>query len=344
MSLIAPRLLSKGFNSFIDRLSVFLAIGLLSAGLSLSPAQAQENAQPASQACVSPAILRQLSRDGELLRVSAAAFASPRASGGTREQGIAAPASPSPDFLRALQEARVRFEKSARKEDPRAQVNLAVLALAGWGAPPNPGAALYWLTEAVHQNFTLAYFDLGVLYLNGCGVRRDYAEAFRFFRQAADASDPLSQLNLGYLYDQGLGVARNPAEAALWYRRAAEAGVPQAQFNLADLYLRGEDVSRDEAQAFSWFQKAGLQGHTAAQLMLGSMYAAGRGVAQDLSLAYMWFSVALLQGDSRAAAELAFLERQLPAPQIAAVKSRAQSLARAFASQPSSSSEVAKLH
>jgi TPR repeat protein len=300
-------------------------LSLLAAAILSTPASAQTEA--AGDACVSTAMVRLLAREGNSVRVSPSTqLVSQKAGSHENEKGIALVQVQ--DTLGILQEAHHWFEKGARKGYAPAQVNLAVLSLAGWGVPPNAGTALYWLREAARQGYALAYFDLGILYMNGCGVPRDYHEAFSRFEQGAKAGDSAAQMNLGYLYDQGLGVAEDRAQAVVWYRKAAESGVAQAQYNLADLYVRGEGVPRDESLAFAWFQKAAQQGHTGARTMLGFMYTEGRGTEKNLQTAFEWLSAAALQGDTRGTATLQALEHQLTPEQLAQSKMRARLLAQ----------------
>jgi TPR repeat protein len=304
-----------------------VTVALLAAAIMPSPASAQTEASLTRDACVSTAMVRLLAREGNAVRVSPSTeLASQKAGSHENEKGIAL--AQAQDTVPTLQEAHHWFQKAARKGYAPAQVNLAVLSLAGWGTPPNPGTALYWLREAARQGYALAYFDLGILYMNGCGVHRDYHEAFGQFEQGANAGDSAAQMNLGYLYDQGFGVARDRAQAAVWYRRAAESGVAEAQYNLADLYVRGEGVPRDESTAFAWFQKAAQQGHTGARIMVGSMYAEGRGTEKNLQSACEWLSAATLRGDTRGSATLEALEPQLTPEQLAQSKMRARLLAQ----------------
>jgi TPR repeat protein len=224
-----------------------------------------------------------------------------------------------------LPDTRKALEHAAQRGDTQSQVNLAVASLAGWGAPPNAGAALYWFHAAADRGYPLASYDLGILYMNGCGVRQDYKEAFHFFEKGARGGDAAAQVNLGYLYDQGLGVARDRAAAMFWYRKAAETGVAVAQYNLADLYLRGDGVAQDDVRAFRWFQQAAMQGYARARVMLGSMYATGRGTRKDLAEAYMWLIASGMQTDLQCAAVLRLIEPQLSSAQITDAKRRATS-------------------
>jgi TPR repeat protein len=313
-------------SCFTRRILYFASCALFLLAVLLPPSHAQQNPAPVVSSCVSAAMIRQMVRGGNSIRVSPSVERSHDVGAAENEKGIAF--AQTPESVRTLDQAHRWFEKAARKGYAPAQVNLAVLSLAGWGTTPNAGTALYWLREAARQQYPLAYFDLGVLYLEGCGVPRDHAEAFRYFEQGADAGDAPAEMNLGYLYDQGRGVAQDRSQAAAWYRKAAENGVAQAQYNLADLYVRGEGVPRDEATAFAWFQKAAVQGHTGARVMLGTMYAEGRGTGKNLQAAYEWISAAVLQGDARGAETLAIVERDLTPEQLAKSKARAQLLAQ----------------
>jgi uncharacterized protein len=307
--------------------SAMVALALLAASILPTLASAETDASVAGDACVSTAMLGLLRREGNSVRVNhSTELVSPKAGSRENEKGIAY--AQAEDTLLALQEAHHWFEKGARKGYAPAQVNLAVLSLAGWGTPRNAGTALYWLREAARQGYALAYFDLGILYMKGCGVHQDYHEAFSQFAQGANAGDSAAQTNLGYLYDQGLGVAEDLAQAAAWYRKAAESGVAEAQYNLADLYVRGQGVPADPSTALAWFEKAARQGHTGARVMLGLMYAEGRGTEKNPQSAYEWLSAATLQGDTRGTATLEALEHQLSPEQLAQSRMRARLLAQ----------------
>jgi TPR repeat protein len=308
-----------------EALSV-VSLSLLAAAILAIPASAQTEASVAGDACVSSAMVGLLRREtANSVRVIRSTDSEKP---GSRENEKGITLAQAQDAHSALQEAHRWFETGARKGYAPAQVNLAVLSLAGWGAPPSAGTAIYWLREAAGQGYALAYFDLGVLYMNGCGVHRDHHEAFTQFEQGAKAGDSAAQTNLGYLYDQGLGVAEDRAQAAVWYRKAAESGVAEAQYNLADLYVRGEGVPRDQSTAFGWFQKAARQGHTGARIMLGFMYTEGLGAEKDLQSAFEWLSAATLQGDTRGTATLQALEHELTPQQLDQSKMRAQLLAQ----------------
>ena len=227
---------------------------------------------------------------------------------------------------RTLRDARKYFEKSARRGNGAAQVNLAMLYVHGWGVAQNYGTALYWLKSAADREDSRAYANLGILYLKGWGVRQDYGEALGYFHRAADRGNTPALIDLGYMNDSGLGTPVDHAAAAEWYRKAAERGDALGQNNLADLYLRGEGVPQNDALAFAWFQKAAEQGNTGARIKLGFLYANGRASSKDAEAAYAWIMAASLAGDHRGEGYLAALEAQLTSGQLARARQRAQEL------------------
>ena len=228
-----------------------------------------------------------------------------------------------------IREARLWFEKAARRGYAPAQVNLAVIYINGWGTSQNYGVALNWLNAAAKQGHARAYANLGILYMNGWGVRRDYAEAFRYLELAAAAGDSGAQANLGYLYDGGLGVVKDYNAAADWYRRSAEQGNALGQNNLADLYLRGLGVPQSYGDAFFWFQKSAEQGYIAAQIKLGFLLMHGLGTAKDPATAYSWILAASKAGDHRGDEYLPTLKAQLDQKQLAEANTKSQSQAAA---------------
>jgi TPR repeat protein len=309
----------------VARGCVFAGLALISL-LGAAWATAQERPGDATaSSCISPEMARQIVQEGGGVRVDA-----PRngANQAARENAVGVRAVQGPETAQTMREARKQFVKAARRGYAPAQVNLAVLSLAGWGAPPNAGETLYRLHAAAQQGYPAAIFDLGIMYLEGCGVRRDYVEAFRYFEKGAQGGDPAAEMNLGYLYDYGLGVEQNRSAAAKWYRQAADQGEPRAQFNLGDLYLRGDGVPHDESAAFAWFQKAAVVGYAEARVMLGSMYAAGRGTPADPAAAYIWLAAAAIDGDVRVDAKLEALRALMTPEQIEEATVRVRSIAR----------------
>jgi TPR repeat protein len=305
--------------------SIFFGVLTLISQLSPQSIRGQEQqADNAPTSCVSPEMARLIVQERDGIRVHL--FRENQNETSVQENAKGVSAATRPATPQTIKEARKWFRKAARRGYPAAQVNLAVLSLAGWGTRPNAGTALYWLHAAAQQGYAPALFDLGIVYMEGCGVGRDYGLALQFFQKGALTGYSAAQMNLGYLYDRGLGVGQDRTEAAKWYRLAADSGEARAQYNLADLYLRGEGVPQDDAAAFAWFQKAAAGGHAEARIMLGSMYITGRGTLVDPAAAYMWLSAAAMQGDSRASARLDALKSQLSAAQLSDATARATAL------------------
>jgi TPR repeat protein len=313
------------------RWNSFMAFVCLAAAL---PGRCGQAGQPSGKTCVPEAPAAVLA-SGPLAPLFQQAFsASPKID--TKDYSAAATNGAANRQLAAeFGRLRKSLENAARHGDSQAQVNLAVASLAGWGAPPNAGAALYGFTLAADRGYPLAFYDLGILYMNGCGVHQDYKQAFHFFEKGAHGGDPAAQVNLGYLYDQGLGVARDRAAAAFWYGQAAEAGVATAQYNLADLYLRGEGVGQDDVVAFYWFEHAAVQGHPRARVMLGSMYAAGRGRSKDLAAAYTWLIASEMESDPQCQDLLRTIAAKLTPAEVGKAQQHAKSLGpvRGFSDQ-----------
>src|SRR5439155_2432998 len=205
------------------RMCSVVVLGVLSV---LPLVRAQQKEVSRASACVPSDLAALIVPDGLSVRVSPVAVL-----GGQERSALEhaenGPAILSPFADRTAREAYKVFEREARQGHPAAMVNLAVSSLAGRGTPPNAGAALYWLQEAVNRGYAPASYNLGILYFKGCGVQQDYAEALRFFDQASRSGDAASEVNLGYMYDHGLGVIQNHAVAASWYRQAAERGEPK---------------------------------------------------------------------------------------------------------------------
>src|SRR6266853_827339 len=154
----------------------------------LQPAKGgPQQAETRASSCVSPEMARLIVQERGGIRVIPRDVGKDSAAVRENSRGIAATIEP--ESLQTMQEAHKWFQKAARRGYAPAQVNLAVLSLAGWGTRPNAGEALYWLHAAAEQGYAPALFDLGIVYLEGCGVRRDYPEAFHFFEKGALVGD-----------------------------------------------------------------------------------------------------------------------------------------------------------
>jgi len=157
------------------------------------------------------------------------------------------------------------------------------------------------------------------------GMTPEEVKSFEGHKSKAEKGDADAQFNLGVFYVSGRGVAKDEVEAVKWYRKAADQGLPSAQFKLGVCYENGKGVPKDEVQAISWYRKAADQGLGPAQFKLGVCYEKGKGVVKDLNVAYAYLSVSgIIDEDARY--NLARIERQMSADQIADGKKRAVEL------------------
>jgi len=171
----------------------------------------------------------------------------------------------------------------------------------------------------------VAQFSLGNCYENGNGVAKNLDEAANWWRKAADQGHPNAQFKTGLCYESGIGVPRDFVQAVSWYRKAAAQGDADAQNNLGKCYADGDGVPRDFVQAVSWYRKAAEQGHAGAQFNLGGRYYNGEGVTKDEIEAYAYWNLIRIT-DEDARRNLAVLEKQMSAGQIAAGQKRSKEL------------------
>lgn len=134
------------------------------------------------------------------------------------DKGVAA--AETGDFDTALAE----WLPLAEAGDAKAQYNLGVLFLNGWGVTQNYVAALEMYRLAASQGFPDAQFSLGVLYSKGQGIPKDYEQAFDLYRLAAKQGFVDAQHNLGVSYEFGSGVNQDRVLAHVWYNVASANG------------------------------------------------------------------------------------------------------------------------
>ena len=167
--------------------------------------------------------------------------------------------------------------------------------------------------------------NLGVCYTRGHGVAKDDVQAVAWFRKAAVQGFAPAQTLLGHRYFGGEGVPKDQALAVTWYRKAAEQGNASAQMSLGECYGGGKGVEKDFVQAVKWYRKAAEQGHAGAQFNLGGRYYNGEGVTKDEIEAYAYWNLIRIT-DEDARRNLAVLEKQMSAGQIAAGQKRSKEL------------------
>lgn len=80
-----------------------------------------------------------------------------------------------------------------------------------------------FLIEAEKGNHK-AQYNLGVMYINGWGTSQDFNEAFKWYRLTAEQGNADAQLTLGFMYVRGEGVLQSNEKAYAWCVIAAENG------------------------------------------------------------------------------------------------------------------------
>jgi TPR repeat protein len=116
------------------------------------------------------------------------------------------------------------FNPSAEAGDPRAQYLIGVIYLNEMAEPPDPEAAVRWLSRSAKQDYLPAQNELARLYRIGFGVEQDYTQMVYWYRRAAEQGDVGAQLFLAdaYAYGGGDGFEPDLVEAYMWYEIAIQ--------------------------------------------------------------------------------------------------------------------------
>ena len=211
------------------------------------------------------------------------------------------------------------FRAAADQGHLRAQVGLGVLLRLGFVRDGSARGDRQFL-GAARKGDPHAQFNLALMSYLGDGTLRRPAQALVWYRAAAWQGHPGAQAALGDLHTGGVELPDSPERIARWVRIAAELGRADAQVLLSALHTDGLGVVADAAHAARWARRAAWQGHPVAQARLALMHADGDGVARDLVLACAWLDVAARQGALLAGDTLAKLLARLgPASRAEAV-------------------------
>ncbi len=229
-------------------------------------------------------------------------------------------AGPLEEGNRALQEHRYEdayklLLPEARKGNPNAQYNVALLLSQGMGVPKDESEGVRWYAKASASGDLDAAVNLGLMYQEGRGVAQDEREAFRLFLKAAQGGNPLAENDLASAYLSGRGTRQDDANAVRWFTTAAEGGNAVAQNSLGGLYMEGRGVPKDGPRGFEWIKRAAEQGYVPAQQNVfhftlkgaakgdlqamhnvGGYYLMGLGVAADPKEGLAWLSKAAEAG------------------------------------------------
>ena len=108
------------------------------------------------------------------------------------------------------------------------------------------------LLSAANRGYGKAQSDLGVYYVRGYGTDVNYKEAYKWYLKAAKQKNSKAQYNLAEQYEDGNPhLKTNKRKALYWYKKASKQKLKEAQYKMAYFYLEGDVVKQDHKKAFS---------------------------------------------------------------------------------------------
>ena len=157
------------------------------------------------------------------------------------------------------------------------------LALAAPGQEPPASAVRAATAEKKISTNPVKDYEEGLRLLaigEGQGSLDALIDAADHFRLAADAGHAGAQARYGLSLERG----QMQEEAVKYYRLSAAQGHMDGQFGLGTAYLLGEGVTQDFAEARKWLTLAGEQGHKGAILTMATAYLRRELPADELAL------------------------------------------------------------
>jgi len=94
---------------------------------------------------------------------------------------------------------------------------------------------LFFATRAAKKGNPRAQFDLAVMYATGRGVPRNERFAFNWFHKSARHGFVEAKYYMGISFEQGRGVRANAHLARYWFKQAAKAGHSKAIYHLSQI-------------------------------------------------------------------------------------------------------------
>jgi TPR repeat protein len=122
----------------------------------------------------------------------------------------------------------------------------------GEDLPKNLDAASTWYRKAADKGHARAQVSLAMQAM----AAKNYRDTRQWCERAAKGGNGGGFFCLGYLDQTGLGVEKNPKSALKWYEQAASHGSNAAMQKLGEMFASGEGTRQDRAQAFVWFVHA----------------------------------------------------------------------------------------
>jgi len=147
-----------------------------------------------------------------------------------------------------------------------------------------------------------AQYNVALIYEHGKGVKPNIAEAMRWYEKAAKQGNAKAQYNLASIYHRkgDKGESHAYEKAKYWYEKAVKNKIKEAYNNLASLYMEGKGVKVDKQKAFTLFRQGAREGDSAAQVNVAVMYAWDPEITNDKMKAYENLKAALKKGRSEA--------------------------------------------
>jgi hypothetical protein len=168
-------------------------------------------------------------------------------------------------------EARQWFERAARWGHGEALSMLGLMALRGFGEPPDPAKAVDLCRRAALRGYARAETGLGCFYWEGEFLPEDRVAAVAWWQRAARQKDAEARMWLGHALILGEGITRDASAGLALVREAAEAGEAEAQAYLGAMLLDGRAGPPDAQEAREWLTKAAGQGHDGARRRLAGL-------------------------------------------------------------------------
>jgi TPR repeat protein len=201
------------------------------------------------------------------------------------------------------------YKALADSGDADAQTSLAYMYQNGQATEVDEAKALSLYQEAAKKEQPYAMFNLAILYANGIGgAEFDQFKAHDLFMKAAVKEVPPAMYETALMLERGIGCIQNYSEAAFWYEEAAKRGHIESFNNLGVLYKEGHGVEQDLQRSFICFERASNANLSTAHYNLGLMYDQGLGVQEDHDKALDLCRKAAYGGHEKAKAIIASLQ------------------------------------
>ncbi|NDV64170.1 sel1 repeat family protein [Bacteroides sp. 224] len=201
---------------------------------------------------------------------------------------------------------------------------------------------LWYLDEAVKQEYADALICKANLYLNGNILKQDAGKALELYQQAMNGGSGYGAYRIGCIYEQGLLTGENDYPTALsyyekaaamndiyglemagryhlmgyagevntekalqYYSRGVEMGSAYCMVELAFMYQEGNGVEEDDAKAFELIMKATENEYAYAYFLAGRCYRHGIGVEENPDEAIRFLQIAANNEVAKGETELA---------------------------------------